>query len=123
MGTTGKFAKGRPFAAAVGRRAGRVVLLGVGLLAVATAIGYAAIPNSSTGVITGCYSQVSGALRVIDAQAGQTCNATERTLPWNQTGPTGPTGPQGPQGEKGEKGEKGDTGETGPTGPQGLQGV
>jgi hypothetical protein len=34
------------------------------------AVASAAIPNSSTGVITGCYDEKTGALRVVGTQAG-----------------------------------------------------
>ncbi|RIK36815.1 MAG: hypothetical protein DCC55_26145 [Chloroflexi bacterium] len=96
----------------------------------------ASIPEL-TGEITGCYDTENGALRVINAAAGQQCGATEQTLIWNQIGPagpqgekgdTGPAGPAGPQGEKGNTGPagpvgpKGDTGAAGPAGPKGEQG-
>ncbi|MGQ0831891.1 MAG: pentapeptide repeat-containing protein [Microthrixaceae bacterium] len=44
---------------------------------------WATIPNSSTGVVTACYptsGPSQGALRVIDAQSGQTCNADEQQI-------------------------------------------
>lgn len=101
----------------------------------ASTVALAAIPDSSTGVITGCYNQISGALRVIDAQHGARCLTGEKKLTWNQTGPQGPLGPQGPQGAKGEtgaagpqgpagpQGEDGPPGPRGPVGPQGPSGV
>jgi hypothetical protein len=61
---------------------------------------YATIPGSD-GVISGCRDVKTGALRVIDAEAGATCMAKESALNWNQTGP------QGPQGEAGEAGPPG----------------
>lgn len=64
----------------------------------------AAIPNSSTGVISGCYVPITGTLRVIDNQAGQSCATGEVALVWNQTGPQGPAGVQGPQGPAGPTG-------------------
>lgn len=68
----------------------------MGAVVVAAGIGsgaaYAAIPDSGSGVITGCYSGV-GTLRVIDAQGGATCLGSETTLTWGQTGPQGPAGP------------------------------
>src|SRR5687768_14919087 len=51
-------------------------------------IAIAAIPNSSTKVISGCYS-TSGALRVIDRQGGATCAGDETLLEWNQKGQRG----------------------------------
>ncbi len=61
---------------------------------------YAAIPNSTTGVITGC-RDASGGLRVIDKQAGAICPAGTTQLEWNQQGRTGPTGPVGARGTPG----------------------
>jgi hypothetical protein len=55
-----------------------------GLAAGAVALG--AIPNSSTRVISGCYANTDGALRVIDRQGGATCTAGETLLEWNQRG-------------------------------------
>jgi type VI secretion system secreted protein Hcp len=80
-----------------------VVVLGAG-----TAVAIAAIPSSSDGVIHGCYrttstatGQTVGALRVVDADAAQTCAAGEATLTWNQQGPAGPPGDPGPPGDSG----------------------
>ncbi|MGH3769533.1 MAG: hypothetical protein ACRDTX_31035 [Pseudonocardiaceae bacterium] len=58
-------------------------------------------------MISGCYQNFAGNLRVIDAQAGQRCNLLEKQLDWNQAGVTGP------------KGGPGATGPSGPAGPQG----
>jgi hypothetical protein len=53
----------------------------VGAVAAGTLVAQAAIPSSSTGRITGCTS--SGApLRLIDTDAGQTCNAGETKVSW-----------------------------------------
>jgi hypothetical protein len=72
-------------------------LISLAALAVAIAaiggVGYAAIP-SSNGVISACRDS-KGALKVIDAEAGQTCNANQQPLTWNQQGPAGPQGPPG----------------------------
>ncbi|MDX6639536.1 MAG: hypothetical protein QOF12_547 [Solirubrobacteraceae bacterium] len=56
----------------------------VGLGAGAVALG--AIPDSSTGLISGCFSNSTGALRVIDRQAGATCASGETSLQWSQRG-------------------------------------
>jgi hypothetical protein len=94
----------------------------VGALAGALAAGgltaWAAIPGGD-GRISGCYSRIGGALRVIDAERGQACRATERLISWAQQGPPGPLGPRG---LPGPQGPKGDTGETGGAGPQGAPG-
>lgn len=76
----------------------------------------AGIPGPD-GVITGCYEQASGQLRVIDVAAQAQCLATEQQLTWQQTGPVGPAGAQG------EQGATGSTGPAGATGPQGDPGV
>jgi hypothetical protein len=56
------------------------VLLGAGGLA------WAAIPDSGTGLIHGCYSTSTGALRVVDPSRSQTCHTGEATLNWNARG-------------------------------------
>ena len=95
------------------------------LVLVAGGIGWAAIPNSQSAVISGCYEKNTGLLRVIDAQAGKTCTSWELPISWNQAGPKGDRGAQGiagPQGAKGEKGDKGDRGDTGQAGAKGDPG-
>jgi Collagen triple helix repeat (20 copies) len=86
--------------------------------ATGVAVAGAAIP-SGDGVISGCYSNTNGDLRVIDPSLDG-CKASETPLPWNQTGPPGPIGPSGPQGEPGPTGPQGPPGPTGPTGPPGA---
>lgn len=82
-----------------------------GLLTAAVVVGIgassaaAAIP-AANGVISGCYDDKGGELRVIDAETGTTCSTKETTLSWNEHGPAGPAGPQG---------------ETGPAGPSVLE--
>lgn len=71
------------------------------------AVAVASIPDSSTGLISGCYSTRNGALRIIDLQAGRRCNTGESLLHWNQQGPQGPPGLQGLQGPEGPLGEQG----------------
>jgi hypothetical protein len=74
------------------RVAGPIVLVAAALLAVAAVAG-AAIPDSDDSEIHGCYQKNQGQLRVIDAQAGQACRASEEPLVWNQQGEPGPRGP------------------------------
>jgi hypothetical protein len=105
----------RHIAALVGAVAIAVVSGGAGLAS-------ASIPDSGTGVITGCYQMVYGSLRVIDAQAGTTCNPSEKQLTWNQTGPQGRAGPAGPAGAQGPAGLAGPAGAQGPAGPVGPAG-
>ena len=82
-----------------------------GILALATGIAMATIPDSE-GVIHGCYQKETGLLRVIEGD--DACGVAELDLKWNQTGPAGAIGPTGPAGA---------TGPTGPTGPTGAAGV
>lgn len=79
------------------RRDKRLVLAFGAVVVAAAGVAYAAIP-SSTGVISGCYNNRTGALRVIDAEAGAMCTTRETPISWNQQGPPGPPGqPPGPQ--------------------------
>ena len=71
---------------------------------VAGGIAFAAIPHSTTGVISGCWGNSNGQLRVIDAEAGHKCKNNETALSWNQTGPQGQPGPQGDPGPQGPPG-------------------
>ncbi|MBB5826425.1 hypothetical protein [Micromonospora carbonacea] len=68
----------------------RRLLTGAALLAMALAIvptiASAAIPHSGTGQINACYTVASGALRVVDSEAGQACDSTERALSWPSAG-------------------------------------
>jgi hypothetical protein len=69
----------------------------VPLLLVGGAVAYAAI-LASDGTITACRRTSGGqvgALRVIDAEAGQQCGFGEAPLTWNQTGPQGRPGADG----------------------------
>jgi hypothetical protein len=76
-------------------------------------VAYAAIP-SSDGVVQACYKaglNPSGALRVIDVEAGATCANNEKSLSWSQQGPQGEKGDQGEQGPPGPQGEPGTSGD------------
>jgi hypothetical protein len=44
---------------------------------------------TETGIISACVSNDSGALRVVDAAGGATCNGDETPLAWNERGPRG----------------------------------
>jgi hypothetical protein len=97
--------------------------LGAGLvLVLSVGIAYAAIPSSTTGVISGCYGKSNGQLRVIDADAGETCKNNELAVNWNQKGVKGDKGDKGEKGDIGPQGVQGPQGEIGPRGPQGVQG-
>src|SRR5215467_13826507 len=95
----------------------------IAVVAGGAGLALASIPDSNTGVITGCYQMVGGQLRVIDAQAGAKCGTSEKKLTWNQTGPQGPAGPAGPAGPDGAQGPQGPTGPAGPAGPTGASDV
>jgi hypothetical protein len=84
-------------------RVTRGLALALVFLLAAGGVAAAAIP-ASNGVITGCYSKTTGALRVIDAEAGATCAKSEKRVTWNQQGPRGKQGVRGPKGAQGPPG-------------------
>ena len=84
----------------------------VAAIVVSGSLAIAAIPNSTTKVITGCYLKTSGTLRVVDKQANKTCKTTEIELSWNQQGVKGDTGSQGLPGLTGATGANGLNGST-----------
>ena len=92
------------------------------VIGVVAGVAYATIPDGG-GVIHACYQNLSGALRVIDTDAGDACHSSETALNFNQTGPQGPKGDQGDQGVQGEQGPRGDRGPQGSTGDQGVPGI
>lgn len=64
-----------------------LVVLGCGAaLLAAGGVAYATIPDSGTAVIHACYTNSTGALRVIDPSKGQSCAAGETALNWNGRG-------------------------------------
>lgn len=83
-------------------------LIATGLVvavAVAAAVGYAAIPDSQ-GTIHACMLNATGAIRLIDHSLDtQTlrshCTTAETEVTWSQRGPAGESGPPGPQGPPG----------------------
>lgn len=89
-----------------------ILVLAAVVLGVAAGVAYAAIP-SANGTISACKDN-KGSLKVIDADAGQTCNPNQQLLTWNQQGPQGPIGPAGAQGAAGPQGP------AGPAGPSGV---
>lgn len=70
-----------------------VLAAALALGAGAVGIGYAAIP-AANGTISACKDN-KGALKVIDAEAGQSCASKQQLLTWNQQGPAGPQGTTG----------------------------
>jgi hypothetical protein len=106
------------------KKKGGILALAMPAVLIAVGVGYAAIP-SADGVIHSCYNATanpSGALRVIDAEAGAKCAKNEKALDFNRTGPPGPQGPAGPQGPEGTPGPAGADGPAGPIGPAGPTG-
>ena len=107
----------------INRFSRRLVVLGVGTLALAGGLAYASIPDSD-GTIHACLLKSLEQVRIIDPSEQQ-CRPNETPISWNQMGPTGATGPQGatgatgPQGATGATGPQGATGATGPSGPPG----
>ena len=105
-----------------------VLSLTIAIILATAIIAFASIPGPG-GAISACYSNTTGALRVIDT--GTSCRNGETALTISQTGPqgpqgvqgpAGPAGPQGPQGPQGSAGPQGATGDPGPQGPQGAPG-
>jgi hypothetical protein len=79
-------------------------------VALAVGVAHATIPGAG-GVISACYQDRNGALRVIDADLNK-CDAAERMLTWNMAGATGPTGPSGNSGISGYTVVQGGSGST-----------
>lgn len=101
-----------------GRRMASAAVLAALVTVGTTVVVVAAVGGD--GTIDGCYSQRTGALRVVDD--GATCGKGELPIAWNKEGTVGPEGPVGPQGEPGEPGLQGDPGEPGEPGLQGEPG-
>ena len=88
----------------VGLAAGLVI---AGALA-GTGAAIAAIPSTSTKLINACVHKSTGAVRIIDYQAGRRCvTKTERSVAWGARGATGPAGAPGAPGPKGDTGAPG----------------
>jgi type VI secretion system secreted protein Hcp len=86
------------------KRVLKIALPTIAALGAGAAIGVAAIP-SADGTIHACVATSDGAVRIIDTEAGATCNAgSEKAIDWNQRGPAGPAGPAGPTGPQGDTG-------------------
>ena len=81
-------------------------LAAISLLIASASIAYAAVPDSA-GVIHGCITTRTGALRVIDTEAtpAGTCSAgKERPITWNAQGIQGAPGQRGTDGAPGPAG-------------------
>jgi hypothetical protein len=71
----------------------RLALVAAAIVTGIAGVSYAAVP-AANGTISAC-KDAKGGLKVIDAEAGQTCNANQHLLTWNQQGPAGPQGAPG----------------------------
>jgi hypothetical protein len=91
------------FAAIFKGRRTAIVMGTAAAVAAAGATTWAAIPDTG-GAITSCYSNTSGAMRVVDSATTTACPTGETQLKFNQRGQTGPTGPRGAAGPAGPVG-------------------
>lgn len=111
-------------AQSIRKRAARVALIGLAILAGATGVAYAtATVVATSGVIHACKNDTNGDLRMTSDTGA--CRESESAVNWNAQGPqgdTGPAGPAGAQGATGPKGAAGDAGQQGPPGATGPQG-
>ncbi|MEU2230237.1 hypothetical protein [Streptomyces vietnamensis] len=108
----------------LGRKIGRAGAVAAVMVGLPAGMAHADVPGAD-GVYTGCHTQRTGVLRVIDAEAGQRRRDNELTVTWSKTGPQGPAGPTGPtapQGPAGPTGPQGAAGATGATGAAGVSG-
>ena len=115
-----------------GKRGVLIAALTTAALTATALAAFAAIPNSSTGVIDGCYkgetllggllTAPKGSLRVIDKEAGEKCASGETPIQWNQKGEQGPQGIQGLPGKDGLRGTDGQAGADGQDGADGAPG-
>jgi hypothetical protein len=81
------------------RRLSRVVfaVAAVAVVAIAGGVTYAVADIGGGGVISGCYKENNGRLRLIDP-ATDSCRRNETPISWSQTGPQGPAGATGATG-------------------------
>jgi hypothetical protein len=76
------------------RTLAKTTVLAIALVMSSGMLVAASIPDSTSGVISACYTKA--AVRIIDAQAGESCKKGETLLAWSQQGPRGLQGPPGP---------------------------
>ncbi len=93
----------------------RIVVPALVVVAVASAISYAAAGSGDT--INGCIQsgKSKSTLRVLSGSGK--CAKNETAISWSKTGPQGVPGAAGPQGAAGPRGETGPAGPPGPAGP------
>ena len=106
-------------ARAIGRMAGTG-----GVTAAILSLGMAWVTLAAVGGdgdIDGCYTQKTGALRVVDDNVP--CAKGEVSLKWAKAAAPGPAGPSGAPGPTGPAGPSGAPGPAGPAGPSGAPGA
>jgi hypothetical protein len=101
------------------RRPSRTVVIAAAttlVLAAGTGIAVAAInsPVSSSGMISGCYTNasVNGSHVFVLQDQGTSCPKGTTPISWAQSGPAGPVGPAGAAGPSGPSGPQGPPGPT-----------
>jgi hypothetical protein len=104
------------------KRATRMALIGMAVLAGATGVAYATATVVASGsVIHACKLNVLGTIRLVDDPA-KCSTKLETPVAWNTQGLQGDRGPAGAPGAKGDTGAAGAAGVQGPPGPTGPQG-
>jgi hypothetical protein len=77
----------------------RSVVMAAAVCLLAASVAQAAIPDAN-GVYTACYDKIFQRMRLIDAEAGETCKRIEILITWNKAGEKGDPGdalkPDGP---------------------------
>ena len=91
-----------------------------GLIGVLIGGATVAFAVGTTGVISACFNQTNGNLRVVDA--GAACRTGESPISWNASGGAGAVGATGASGPAGAAGPQGATGASGANGTDGTNG-
>lgn len=99
-----------------------LVLVPIAALVLVANSASAAVPTTGSGLIYACRLS-TGAVQVIDYQAGKRCPRGWTMFSWNRQGPVGLTGPAGPKGATGTQGAAGVAGPAGPAGTKGDTGA
>src|SRR5258705_5843603 len=94
-------------AQSIRKRAVRVALVVLAILAGATGVAYATatVVGATPAVIHACKNDTNGDLRMVGATS--TCRNSESAVAWNAQGPQGDRGPTGATGPKGDAGDAG----------------
>lgn len=81
----------KQFIKKIGKKTALVVVSALIAGTGATMAAFAAIPHSTTGVIAGCYTNATGAMRVIDTENSATCDGSETAVSWSSATTDGNT--------------------------------